>query len=69
MKKYNTDKLKKTHIYPLIIILIIVVFIGGVAITLLAGAISDSMTRGKISQGYKWVYGFYSQVKDINISD
>lgn len=69
MKKYNSEKLKKTHVYPLIIILLIVVFIVGVAMTLIAGAIIDNMTRGKISQGYKWAYGFYSQIKDINIQD
>lgn len=69
MKRYNTEKLKKIHIYPLLIILFIVVFIVGVAIALMAGAISDNMTRGRISQGYKWAYGFYSQIKDININD
>lgn len=53
MKKYNPDKLKKIHVYPLIIILIIVIFIVGVAISLLAGALFDNLTRGKISQGYK----------------
>lgn len=40
MKKYNPDKLKKIHVYPLIIILIIVVFIVGVAISFLAGAVT-----------------------------
>ena len=69
MKKYNPEKLKKTHVYPLIIILFIVVFIVGVALTLLVGAIANNMTIGKISQGYKWAYGFYSQMKDININD
>lgn len=69
MKKCNPEKLKKTHIYPVIIILIIVVFIVGVAITLIAEAIFGNMTRGKISQGYKWACGFYSQMKDININD
>ena len=69
MKKYNPEKLKKTHVYPLIIILFIVVFIVGVALTLLVGAIANNMTIGKISQGYKWANGFYSQMKDININD
>lgn len=69
MKKYNPDKLKKIHIYPLIIILIVVVFIVGIAITLISGAVFDSLTRGRISQGYKWAYGLYSQMKDININD
>lgn len=69
MKKYNPDKLKKIHVYPLIIILIIVVFIVGVAISLLAGALFDNLTRGKISQGYKWAKGFYSQIKEIDLDD
>lgn len=69
MKKYNPDKLKKIHIYPLIIILIIVVLIVGIAITLIAGAVFDSLTRGRISQGYQWAYGFYSQMKKINAND
>ncbi|MBO5451517.1 MAG: EAL domain-containing protein [Lachnospiraceae bacterium] len=69
MKKYNPDKLKKIHVYPLIIILIIVVFIVGVAISLLAGALFDNLTRGKISQGYKWAQGFYSQIKEIDLDD
>lgn len=69
MKKYNPDKLKKIHVYPLIIILFIVIFIVDVAITLIAGAISQNMTNGKISQGYKWAYGFYNQIKDIDIND
>lgn len=50
MKKYNAEKLKKIHIYPLIIILIVVIFIVGVAIALIAGTIIDSLTRGKISR-------------------
>ena len=69
MKKYNPEKLKKIHVYPLILILIIVIFIVGVAISILAGAIFDNMTRGKISQGYKWAYGFYSQLKEIDLDD
>lgn len=69
MKKYNPDKLKKIHVYPLIIILIIVVFIVGVAISLLAGALFDNLTRGKISQGYKWAQGFYSRIKEIDLDD
>lgn len=69
MKKYNPDKLKKIHVYPLIIILIIVIFIVGVAISLLAGALFDNLTRGKISQGYKWAKGFYSQIKEIDLDD
>lgn len=69
MKKYNPDRLKKIHVYPLIIILIIVVFIVGVAISLLAGALFDNLTRGKISQGYKWAQGFYSQIKEIDLDD
>ena len=44
MKKYNPEKLKKTHVYPLIIILFIVVFIVGVALTLLVGAIANGLT-------------------------
>ncbi|MGN0244692.1 MAG: putative bifunctional diguanylate cyclase/phosphodiesterase [Lachnospiraceae bacterium] len=69
MKKYNPEKLKKIHVYPLILILIIVVFIVGVAISLLAGALFDNLTRGKISQGYKWAQGFYSQIKEIDLDD
>ena len=69
MKKYNPDKLKKIHIYPLIIILFIVIFMVDVAITLIVGAVSENMTSGKISQGYKWAHGFYSQIKDIDIHD
>ena len=69
MKKYNPDKLKRIHVYPLIIILFIVIFIVDVAITLIAGAISENMSSGKISQGYKWAYGFYSQIKEIDIHD
>ena len=69
MKKYNPDKLKKIHVYPLILILIIVVFIVGVAISLLAGALFDNLTRGKISQGYKWAQGFYSRIKEIDLDD
>ncbi len=69
MKKYNPEKLKKTHIYPLIIILIIVVLLVSIAILLIVGAIVNNMTNGKVSQGYKWAYGFYSQIKDIDIED
>lgn len=69
MKKYNADKLKKIHVYPLIIIVIIVVFIIGVAIAVLVAGICDNMTNGKISQGYKWAYGFYSHIKDIDVND
>lgn len=69
MKKYNPEKLKKIHVYPLILILIIVVFIVGVAISLLAGALFDNLTRGKISQGYKWAQGFYSQIKEIDLDN
>ena len=69
MKKYNPDKLKKIHIYPLIIFLFIVIFMVDVAITLIVGAVSENMTSGKISQGYKWAHGFYSQIKDIDIHD
>ena len=69
MKKYNPDKLKKIHVYPLIIILFIVIFMVDAAITLIVGAVSENMTSGKISQGYKWAHGFYSQIKDIDIHD
>ena len=69
MKKYNPDKLKKIQIYPLIIILFIVIFMVDVAIKLIVGAVSENMTSGKISQGYKWAHGFYSQIKDIDIHD
>ena len=69
MKKYNPDKLKRIHVYPLIIILFIVIFMVDVAITLIVGAVSENMTSGKISQGYKWAHGFYSQIKDIDIHD
>ena len=69
MKKYNSDKLKKTHIYPLIIIFIIITMIIGVSMVLISGAIFYNMTKGKISQGYKWANGFYTQLKDINTGD
>ena len=69
MRKYNAEKLKKIHIYPLIIILVVVVFLVGMAISLIAGAILNNMTQGKISQGYRWAEGFYRQIKDINTND
>lgn len=69
MRKNNPEKLRKTHIYPLIIILTVTVIIVSAAISLMAGAIFDNMTRGKISQGYKWACGLYNQMKDININD
>lgn len=69
MKKYNPEKLKKIHIYPLIISLIIVFLIVGLAIALIVGAIADNMTSGKLSQGYKWAYGCYSQIEAVGIND
>ena len=59
MKKNKTDKLKRIHIYPVIIILFIVMIIVAGAISLIAGGIGYNLTRGKISQGYKLAYRLY----------
>ena len=66
MNKKKTEKLKRVHVLPLIIVLFVVMIIVAGAIALIAGGIGYNMTRGKISQGYKLAYRLYEQIKYID---
>ncbi|MGN0496302.1 MAG: putative bifunctional diguanylate cyclase/phosphodiesterase [Lachnospiraceae bacterium] len=69
MKKYNTKKLKKIHLFPLLFVLFIVIITVGVAIALITEGLFYNLTMGKISQGYKLAQGFYSQMKEYDVND
>lgn len=69
MKRNNTEKLKKTHLYPVIIVLIVVMFVVAAAVSLIASAIGYNMTKGKLNQGYKLAHGCYKQIKETSSND